>query len=277
MESEFLLPTPLHVPGAMRILYGLKGWRPSNREEITMNREEPGMSLEHPWQDLGLGRAPFVCVGYFDLPSKALLTQNPEAYNAAMRNVPQGYGVGTCKVCGQAIMMNCMINSADGRKFVVGCDCVLHTYEARLISVVEKLKKTRMRKKRAEAKAAKIQKRIDAVAAELDRQRKANGGLTDREAQQKRIAEAIAKAQEGFVAENGWLISALHGRGNFAESMVKKLATGALSEETFSPRMLDVMKDMFAVRRGRRGTKAYEAAVVEFDAKIGLASGAPRA
>ncbi len=31
-----MLRVPLHVLGAARILYGMKGWRPSYREEITM-------------------------------------------------------------------------------------------------------------------------------------------------------------------------------------------------------------------------------------------------
>jgi hypothetical protein len=67
----------------------------------------------HPFEKAGLGYAPFRCVGcrenWFEMP---------------------GFGRkpgGTCDYCGTGILYEFVIKSADGKSFVVGCDCVRKT------------------------------------------------------------------------------------------------------------------------------------------------------
>lgn len=70
-------------------------------------------TLIHPFEKAGLGKAPFHCVGvrenWFEMP---------------------GFGRkpgGTCHYCGTGILYEYVINSSNGKQFVVGCDCVRKT------------------------------------------------------------------------------------------------------------------------------------------------------
>jgi hypothetical protein len=65
----------------------------------------------HPFERAGLGKAPFYFVG---------LTE--KTYQAC-HGAPVQPG-GTCAFCGTGIRYCCQIKSADGARFVVGCDCV---------------------------------------------------------------------------------------------------------------------------------------------------------
>lgn len=79
----------------------------------------------HPWERMGLGKAPYRCVGMCQIPSVSLCEANPIAYEIAMRALPHDFHVGSCHVCGAGLVYNYMILSADGHKFVVGCECVM--------------------------------------------------------------------------------------------------------------------------------------------------------
>lgn len=92
----------------------------------------------HVFEKSGLGRAPFRCVGLVSIPSTSLAGSNPDAYNNAMRSLPSGIGVGSCGYCGTALMHNFIIESADDRRFVVGCDCVSRTGDAGLVKQVKR-------------------------------------------------------------------------------------------------------------------------------------------
>lgn len=66
--------------------------------------------LLHPFEDAGLGLAPFRCTD---------MTQ---------RRVPgSGQPAGTCDFCGNGILFCFHVESSDGKKFIVGSDCVLRT------------------------------------------------------------------------------------------------------------------------------------------------------
>jgi hypothetical protein len=103
----------------------------------------------HCFEAAGLGRAPFHCVGVASIPSASLAEHNPSAYNNAMAMLPRDYCCGTCAYCGTALMHNFMINSADGRKFVVGCDCVRRTGDAGLHKEVRAVRLAVVRVERA--------------------------------------------------------------------------------------------------------------------------------
>lgn len=96
----------------------------------------------HCFEKAGLGLAGFHCVGVASIPSPSLAEQNPTAYNNAMAMLPRGLGCGSCAFCGTAIMHNFIIESADGKRFVVGSDCVARTGD---LGLVKEVKRERVR------------------------------------------------------------------------------------------------------------------------------------
>jgi len=112
--------------------------------------------VEHVFEKSGLGRAPFRCVGLVSLPSSSLAEANPTAYNNALAAIPRGLGCGSCAYCGTAIMHNFIVESADDRRFVVGCDCVAKTGDAGLIKEVKRARvAVALEKRTAKRSAAK--------------------------------------------------------------------------------------------------------------------------
>lgn len=69
----------------------------------------------HPFEEAGLGVAPFHYVGH----SRAVFRAAPDA--------PAQPGA-SCDYCGTGIMDVFHVQGSDGRKFKVGCDCVRRTY-----------------------------------------------------------------------------------------------------------------------------------------------------
>lgn len=78
----------------------------------------------HKFELAGMGKAPFKVVGFYALPSKSLAEHNPNAYNLQLKAMPKGVGIGSCSYCGIALVNNYILESKDGKKSVVGCDCV---------------------------------------------------------------------------------------------------------------------------------------------------------
>lgn len=92
----------------------------------------------HCFEKAGLGLARFQCVGLYSIPSASMAEKNPQAYNNALAEMPKGLGCGSCAYCGTAIMHNFIIESSDGKRFVVGSDCVGRTGDAGLIKEVKR-------------------------------------------------------------------------------------------------------------------------------------------
>ena len=69
------------------------------------------MALVHKFESASLGKAPFKLVGVTE-----------ERYQACP-GAPVQPG-GSCDYCGHAIVVHCHIESADGKRFKVGSDCV---------------------------------------------------------------------------------------------------------------------------------------------------------
>jgi len=82
----------------------------------------------HKFEQAGLGVAPFRVAGYEKSTFQAV---------AGDPNCPILPG-STCDYCGMSIMHVFHIQSADGRRFKVGCDCVEKTGDAGLARVVKK-------------------------------------------------------------------------------------------------------------------------------------------
>jgi hypothetical protein len=70
----------------------------------------------HPFEKAGLGVAPFRWVGAFN-----------RDYN--------------CEFCGTAIVINCRVQDANGKEFIVGSDCILRVGDAHLGNAVKNYRK----------------------------------------------------------------------------------------------------------------------------------------
>ena len=88
-----------------------------------MPGEKVGTTV-HTFERAGLGLAPFKFVGFF------------ENVFVACPGAPPKPG-GTCDYCGTGIRDCFQIQSADGKKFVVGCDCVAKTGDAGLRKIID--------------------------------------------------------------------------------------------------------------------------------------------
>lgn len=109
----------------------------------------------HKLEEMGFGMAPFRCHSVFIMPSRSLLENNPAAYYAEIRMVPQGWNVGTCSLCGTSLTNNYLCMSVDGKKFVAGCDCVEKINDLKLLTEVKSVRREYVRMKRNAEKAKK--------------------------------------------------------------------------------------------------------------------------
>ena len=80
---------------------------------------------QHPFERAGLGLAPFRCVGVERRvgPIKSVMRMPGGGLVECEVGSP-GQPMGTCEYCGQGIADCYVITSADGARFIVGCDCV---------------------------------------------------------------------------------------------------------------------------------------------------------
>ena len=208
----------------------------------------------HPFELAGLGLAPFHLVGF----SEKVFCPCPGA--------PSKAG-GTCDYCGTGIRYCCHIRSADRKEFVVGCDCVRKLIRAdnQLIGEVERAEANLRREKKDAARKDRWEAQRAATEAALQAERDRNGGLTNAEmAQAARKAEQDRKAAE-MRAINGWLLYVLEGinsYGDFVDAMIEKLYANKLTD--LSDRCREILCDIYSKSHGRRGSKAYEAAVERF-------------
>lgn len=210
----------------------------------------------HPFEAAGLGLAPF------------RLLSMERVWFVSCPGDPGKPG-GTCDYCGQGIANVFRIESHDGKRFGVGCDCVAKIGRAdnRLLTAVQREKARVLREAKAAERATRAAERRAKTDAELAAQRERNGGLTDAELRQQREAAEAAALAEQLTAENGWLIDALaYVGGDFARDMREALTRQTLA--SLSPRCVCILRDIYGKQCGRYGSKKYAAAVAEFDSRL---------
>lgn len=208
----------------------------------------------HPFEEAGLGQAPFVFVG---------ITKN--VYSAAPGHIQPG---GCCSYCSQGIMWECQIQSHDGKRFAVGLDCVrkLERVDNVLVNAMKRESLRLDRIAREAARKARYEAGRQRMESELDRQRQVNGGLTDSEVAERDRKAAEEAARSVWIERNRWLILILQGQdGEFCRSICDSLERGPVSG--LSPRAITILKDIYGKAHGRRGSKKYDAAVDEFETR----------
>lgn len=110
--------------------------------------------MTHPFEISGLGKAPFKCLG---------MRSNKFTPGGLMGHLHSKPG-GTCAHCGTGILYEFMIESSDGKKFVVGSSCVEKT-DPVLYRQLKSIRREIERQKRAEQRKidrAERQKQWDA-------------------------------------------------------------------------------------------------------------------
>lgn len=90
----------------------------------------------HKFERAGLGKAPFRYLGCFEDRGPHRST-DPKTGIVTECGSP-GQPMGTCEYCGQGIALCCSIVSADGKRFIVGSDCVAKTGDAGLVKLVKR-------------------------------------------------------------------------------------------------------------------------------------------
>lgn len=206
----------------------------------------------HPFEQAGLGRAPFRFTG-----------TRVNVYSAAPGHSQPG---GTCAYCGQGIKYECWITSYDGQRFAVGQDCVwkLSRADNRLATDLKRALAIEAAEKREAARMARQQAWYRAREEALDRQRAANGGLTNAERAAKERADAIEAGRAEWTAKNQWLIDVAKSQGSeFCGAMASRLEVGPVS--ALPDRAVNALRDIYARLSGRRGSKGYDAAAERFD------------
>lgn len=114
----------------------------------------------HKFEAAGLGKAPFRYVGFTEKRGP-IVTILPNGIRQEV-GAP-GQPMGTCDYCGQGIAICCEIVSADGKRFIVGSDCVEKTGDRGLRVVKSDVQKAA----RAKSKARE-QQRIDEMQDRLE-------------------------------------------------------------------------------------------------------------
>lgn len=116
----------------------------------------------HVFETAGLGQAPFQFIGCEERRGPELITM-PDG--VVMECGAPGQPMGTCDYCGQGIAICCNIQSADGKRFMVGTDCVRKTGDSGLKRVVASV----INERRKEARHAREDTRIKDASARLPR------------------------------------------------------------------------------------------------------------
>lgn len=195
----------------------------------------------HKFEIAGLGKYPFRCTAIVE------------------RSAPNGDGTshpsGTCDYCGNCIKYCCVIESADGKRFEVGSDCVRKSNDRGLVNMVKRAKQAaRAAQQRAEWEAKRNTPEAIAGRARIE---------AERAAQQAQIADEHAQ----IAANQAWLIGALNNQpGDFCRSMARELAGRRFCD--LSQRCRDIIADIYCKQFGRYNSKAYWAAMDELEAKI---------
>lgn len=80
----------------------------------------------HVFETAGLGKAPFKFVEVRELRGPLKIMDKNGNWTGEESGSP-GQPMGCCKFCSQGIAICCFIESADGKRFMVGSDCVEKT------------------------------------------------------------------------------------------------------------------------------------------------------
>ena len=198
-------------------------------------------TLQHKFEIAGLGVYPFQCTG---MVTRVITYPTGESQPS-----------GTCDYCGNGIKYCCVIRDANGKTFEVGTDCVMKTGDRGLVDVVKRAQ----REKKADERRAKREAEYNSPERVAER---------ERYAAEQAAQEAKRKAEQATIAsEQAWLIEILSAQnGDFCQSIARELTTRRF--ETLSPRVREIVAEIYGKQYGRRGSKAFDKAIEDFEARV---------
>ena len=225
-------------------------------------------TLVHPWHEI-VGSAPYTFCAVIIFPGKGLAEANAESYNREIRACQEqakyfGVHLCFCQVCGHDLTWNYVLRNAEGKCFVVGCDCVMKSGNDKLMTVVQYEKKKAENIRNARIREEKWKRECEARDA---KEREKNGGKTDHELYIEREEirkRELAEQKRLNNIKNQWLAQLLSSQnGDFCQSIAKQLYEGKGLDE-FSDRCLFIMWDIYIKHsaKGLRG-KAREEAIAK--------------
>jgi len=209
----------------------------------------------HKFELANMGKAPFKIVGFFKLPSASSAEANPLSYQEQLKVMPKGFGIGSCTFCGIGLINNYLIESSDGKKSAVGCDCVKKVGDKGLTTQIKEMQRIARR----EAREAKRQADYEA---KMAAQRQANGGKTNAEIQQEKLA-----ARDNIIIEGKALIkqdlkeigmALKNAYGDFAQDLSHMLRY--VDFPRISPNMQRIAVEIATkqITGARKNSKAYK-------------------
>jgi len=165
-----------------------------------MSTNEQQEVRQHRFETAGLGKAPFRYVGFTERRGPEKILDANGNWNGLECGAP-GQPMGTCDYCGQGIAICCEIVSSDGKRFVVGSDCVEKTGDKGIVVKV----KSAVNKLRSEKRKASEAKRIAEFAAELETEelRAVLAALPHPQAWRAEQGETLLDSVEWFMAHAG--------------------------------------------------------------------------
>jgi hypothetical protein len=233
------------------------------------------MSNAHPFELAGMGLGPFRFIGMVQIPSASLAEHNCDAYNRALASLPRNLigGCGTCYNCGQAISNVCIVENSTGQRYGVGSDCVLKTDDQHLGDKVKVTLARIQRARRAEKAQAQREARREAfLAAVCNEAGETNAQRIEREDHERKAAQ-IAR-ESAALGRFSFVLPILDAMSRTDGDFCYNMAYGIRHGNPPTGRALAIVREIYGKQFGRRGGKAYEAAVAEFDIKMEAAQAA---
>jgi hypothetical protein len=209
----------------------------------------------HLFEHAGLGKHPFILIEVYSIPSSAMASSNPMAYQDQVKAMPSGVGCGSCAYCSTPLIHNFIIKSSDGKKSAVGCDCIKKVGDSGLIEAV-KLAQREQRRKNKEAK------RVAEILVKQQSERDENGGLTDHELLMREIKKVTKKRDKKLMSIKELIepfIDAMRAsakQSDFAYSMFNQLKQGDLNMYPKAILIITEMTTKYTIN-ARKGSKAF--------------------
>lgn len=213
--------------------------------------------VRHKFFRMGSGGG-FRLISLWSAPSRAVLEQNPRAYNIQMSMRPKCCRF-QCDHCGMPIEHHYILKDSNGDTFSVGSSCVEKVGQEELITQAKAIKLEADRKKRQEAREKRNEERRLAQEAEFQAQRDRNGGLTDYEVKIKKREEAHEAFHDLCFEVSRPIVKMLKAAGgNFCLDVAQQLREGRIPSNNAKRIVIEIMAKQKS--GSRKGSKAYQAA-----------------
>lgn len=117
--------------------------------------------IVHAFEEAGLGKAPFRFVGLESSRDRAAVQRERESNGLTFTT---NYCT-SCDYCAQAIQNAYYVESSDGKRFKVGCNCIAKTGDSGLVDTVKRAKREADRVAKLEANRIRTNSLLEAFRA----------------------------------------------------------------------------------------------------------------